>query len=278
MKSLIAQTSKGPIEYTLVGSGPVVLHIHGTSSDCFSTGGLDSLVEHGFSLLTPSRPGYGRTPLAVGRTAAEAAEDIVALLDSLQIQACSVVAISGGGPTGLALAAQFPQRVQRLVLLDAITWPEERAHEPGYATQVAFYGPLHPFNWAMLGLIGRLSPRSMARQCLAIFSTHDPDDALSRLSAADIRQFGQFFQGHSSRRGALNDLGHTVGEDVLRAVSQPTLVMHSREDRDVPFGHAERALAHIPQAELCEGGFTGHFYWIGPDFPRQNERMIEFLK
>ncbi len=73
MKSQIAQTPAGPIEYTLTGSGPVVLNIHGTSSDCFSTGGLSPLVERGFSLLTPSRPGYGRTPLAAGRSAAESA-------------------------------------------------------------------------------------------------------------------------------------------------------------------------------------------------------------
>ena len=80
------------------------------------------------------------------------------------------------------------------------------------------------------------------------------------------------------RLDALNDLTHTVGEDVLRVIHQPTLVIHSREDRAVPFCHAEWALQHIPQAELCEAGYTGHFFWIGPDFPRLSERMVEFLK
>ena len=111
MKSQIAQTSKGPIEYTLQGSGPVVLVCHGTSSNCFSTEQAVPLVEAGFSVLTPSRPGYGRTPLEVGRSAAQAAQALVALLDSLQIPTCSVLAISGGGPTGVALAAGFPERV-----------------------------------------------------------------------------------------------------------------------------------------------------------------------
>ena len=62
MKSHIAQTVKGPIEYTLQGSGPVVLICHGTSSNCFSTDMTAPLVEAGFSVLAPSRPGYGRTP------------------------------------------------------------------------------------------------------------------------------------------------------------------------------------------------------------------------
>jgi hypothetical protein len=33
MESQIAQTSKGPIEYTLLRNGPTVLACHGTSSD-----------------------------------------------------------------------------------------------------------------------------------------------------------------------------------------------------------------------------------------------------
>jgi pimeloyl-ACP methyl ester carboxylesterase len=278
MKNLIAQTSRGPIEYTMTGSGPVVLNIHGTSSDCFSTPGLAPLAENGFSLLTPSRPGYGRTPRAVGKSAAEAADALIALLDTLKIETCSVVAVSGGGPTGLALAARFPRRVQRLVLVEAIAQPESRPQEPGYQDQVTFYGPLHRVLWGMLGLMSRLSPRRMARQCLAIFSTHNPDDALHRLTQADILQLARFFRGRSSRQGAVNDLAHTVGEDTLRSIRQPTLVIHSREDRAVPFSHAEWALKHIPQAELCEAGFTGHFFWVGPDFPHLYLRINEFLK
>src|SRR5512136_2126530 len=94
MKSQLAQTSKGPIEYTLLGSGPVVLVCHGTSCSCFSTELAEPLLQAGFSVLTPSRPGYGRTPLAAGCSAAQAAEALAALLDSLNIPSCSVVAIS----------------------------------------------------------------------------------------------------------------------------------------------------------------------------------------
>ncbi len=278
MKSLIAQTSRGPIEYTLTGRGPVVLNIHGTSSDCFSSSGLAPLIQSGFSLLTPSRPGYGRTPLSVGRTAAEAAGALIGLLDTLKIETCFVVAVSGGGPTGVALAARFPQYVRRLVLIDAITQTKSRSREPGYKGQVAFYGPMHPVNWGMLGLMSRISPYAIARQTLATFSTHDPDDALRRLSKSDIQQLGSFFQGRSSRQGALNDLDHVVGESELRSVKLPMLVIHSREDRAVPFSHAEWALKNVPQAELCEGGFMGHFYWIGPDFKRLSERLKAFLE
>jgi pimeloyl-ACP methyl ester carboxylesterase len=279
VKSQIAQTSRGPVEYTLLGQvGPMVLVCHGTSSDCFSTDVTQPFVEAGFRVLTPSRPGYGRTPLDVGRSAADAAQALIALLDSLKTPTCDVVAISGGGPTGLALAAKFPQRVTRLVLAEAISQPEARPNELSYKDQVAFYGPLHGLTWSLLRLMSRLSPRSTARQVLAIFSTHDPDDALRRLSREDINELCRFFAGRSSRQGALNDLSHTAGASVLEEVKQPTLVVHSREDKSVPFTHAEFSLAHIPHAELCEAGFTGHFFWIGPDFTRISEREVAFLR
>jgi len=278
MNSQIAHTPLGPIEYTLLGSGPVVLVCHGTSSNCFATAGSEPFVAAGLSVLTPSRPGYGRTPLEAGRTAAQAAGALVALLDSLEMQTCSVVAISGGGPTGIALAAGFPERVQRLVLAEAVSRPEERPNEPAYKSQSAFYGPMHSLMWGMLGLMSRLSPRAMARQTLVIFSTHDPDDGLSRLSKEDVAGICRFYQGRSSRQGALNDGTHTVGADLLEKVRQPTLVVHSREDNSVPFTHAEWSLAHIPQAELCEAGLTGHFYWVGPEFPRISQRMTAFLQ
>jgi pimeloyl-ACP methyl ester carboxylesterase len=61
MESLIARTTRGSIEYTLSGKGPVILVCHGTSSNCFSTAGSAPLLDAGFSVLTPSRPGYRRT-------------------------------------------------------------------------------------------------------------------------------------------------------------------------------------------------------------------------
>jgi len=278
MKSQIAKTSHGLIEYVLQGTGPLVLVCHGTSSNCYSIEVVKPLVEAGFSVLTPSRPGYSRTPLRVGCSAAQAAQALIALLDHLNESECSVVAISGGGPTGIALAAGYPDRINRLILLEAVSKPEDRPHEPNFKNQSTFYGPMHGMLWAMLGLTSRMSPRSIARQTLAIFSTHNPDNGLIQLTREDIETIAHFYQGHSSRKGALNDGTHAVGEELLKSVSQPTLVVHSREDNSVPFSHAEWSLRNIPHAELCKSGLTGHFFWVGPDFPRISQRMVEFLQ
>lgn len=276
--SQIANTPNGPIEYRLLGSGPVVLACHGTSSDCFSTEGTAPLLASGFSILTPSRPGYGRTPVQTGQTAAQAADAMAALLDCLGIPSCGVLAISGGGPTGVALAANHPKRVQRLALMAALTRTEGRANEPAYQSQKAFYGPMHEVTWGMLRLMSDLSPRNMARQTMAIFSTNDPADSLNRLQPDDIESIRRFYHGRSSRKGALNDLTHSLDAGMLRQVRAPVLVIHSRMDASVPFTHAEWSLQHIADAQLCEGGFTGHFLWIGPDSPAISRRLVGFFR
>jgi pimeloyl-ACP methyl ester carboxylesterase len=276
--SQMARTAKGPVEYTIQGGGPVVLVCHGTSSNCFSTESQGPLVDAGFRVLTPSRPGYGQTPSSTGADNLRAAEAMIALLDTLQISTCSVVAISGGGPTGITLAANHPERVERLVLLAAISHTEGRAAEPAFESQKAFYGPLHPAIWGMLRLSSNLSPRSMAKQTLTLFSTHDAEDGLRRLTREDVESIRRFYQGASSRQGALNDLTHSVDLELIHRVHQRTLVIHSREDRSVPFHHAEWSVQNIRNSELCEAGFTGHFFWIGPEFPTISQRLVDFLR
>jgi pimeloyl-ACP methyl ester carboxylesterase len=118
----------------------------------------------------------------------------------------------------------------------------------------------------------------MARQTMAIFSTHDPDDAIGRLSPEGFEAIRRFYQGHSSRKGALNDAAHTVGREKLQAIKGPVLIVHSREDKSVPFAHAEWAMQNIPQARLCETGFTGHFIWVDPEYTMTNKQMADFLQ
>lgn len=87
----------------------------------------EQLATSGFTLLTVSRPGYDSTPVTVGRSAQEAADALVALLDELEIETVSVIGISAGGPTALALAKRHPARVRSVLLEAAITLPWDEA-------------------------------------------------------------------------------------------------------------------------------------------------------
>ncbi|HEX2736982.1 MAG TPA: alpha/beta fold hydrolase, partial [Acidimicrobiia bacterium] len=73
----------------------------------------------GVRLITFDRPGYGRSDRLVDRRVADAAPDVVALLDHLDIERASVVGWSGGGPFAVATAVHAAERVERLVLVSA---------------------------------------------------------------------------------------------------------------------------------------------------------------
>jgi hypothetical protein len=61
----MAETAKGPVEFAMVGSGPVILQLHGGASGYDQTLALSwDLHEAGFTVLTPSRPGQSTQTLA----------------------------------------------------------------------------------------------------------------------------------------------------------------------------------------------------------------------
>ena len=112
----IAETAQGPVEFAIVGTGPVILQLHGGASGYDQTLALSSdLREAGFTVLTPSRPGYLRTPLTAGATPEQAVDALASLLDILSIKTVGVMGTSGGGPTALQLALRHPERLWGLV-------------------------------------------------------------------------------------------------------------------------------------------------------------------
>lgn len=94
-------------------------------------------IARGVTLLSVDRPGYGRSdPVRAGRwaTVASAADDVAAVLESLQVEQVGVVGWSAGGRVALALAARHPELVDRLVVMatpapdEEVAWidPEQR--------------------------------------------------------------------------------------------------------------------------------------------------------
>ncbi|MGH7044571.1 MAG: alpha/beta fold hydrolase [Acetobacteraceae bacterium] len=72
-----------------------------------------------FRVIRPDLPGFGKSPVPASYswTTAEMAADLVRLLDRLDIGRFHLVGAKYGGSTALQLAADFPDRVQSLVVL-----------------------------------------------------------------------------------------------------------------------------------------------------------------
>jgi pimeloyl-ACP methyl ester carboxylesterase len=71
----------------------------------------------GLRLVSPDRPGLGRSGPAPGRTTADWPDDVAALLDALEIEQCALFGWSMGGQYALACAARLAPRVTRTTVI-----------------------------------------------------------------------------------------------------------------------------------------------------------------
>ena len=109
-----------PLYFEIHGAGEPVLLLHGFSG---SSQDWKSTIEQwraGFRLIVPDLRGHGRSGmLAQPFRHQDAAADILALLDHLQIGACKGLGVSAGANILLHLATSRPQRIQAMVLVSA---------------------------------------------------------------------------------------------------------------------------------------------------------------
>lgn len=110
------------LHYLDVGHGdPPLLLLHGLSANAQSFGGLVAAgLADAFRLIVPDLRGRGQSEApASGYSMEDHARDAVALLDSLGLARVIVVGHSFGGFLGIYLAATRPERVEKLVVIDA---------------------------------------------------------------------------------------------------------------------------------------------------------------
>ncbi|WP_230380299.1 alpha/beta fold hydrolase [Pseudomonas fulva] len=108
------------LSYIDQGQGfPVLLgHSYLWSADMWNEQ-IDALSRH-FRVIVPELWGHGESdaPPVTTKTLADLARQHIQLLDKLGIERCHLVGLSVGGMWGALLAAEHPERVDRLVLMD----------------------------------------------------------------------------------------------------------------------------------------------------------------
>lgn len=270
------KTKYGLIEFSKIGNGSPILYLHGSLSNCNDDMGYCPLIKAGFSIITPSRPGYGETPLNSGVSAEKAANLINDLIDYLKLNVFDVIAVSGGGLTGLYLASKYPEKVKKLILASAVTKPLKMEKER-YKSAKTFYGPGHKIIWTFLNLTGLISKKALVKKTYELFSTCNVKEIMYEIKKEDINAIIKFYKKKTQNIGALNDLEQIITDDILIKISAPTLIVHSKQDRAVPFNHAQNAIELIKNSELYIAETWGHFIWIGKGSEGVFNKVINFL-
>ncbi len=89
---------------------PMVFH-HGTPGGIAVYGPMaDAAAERGLRVVLYARPGYGNSTPLPGRSVADAAGDVAAILDEVGARQFVTAGWSGGGPHALACACLLPDR------------------------------------------------------------------------------------------------------------------------------------------------------------------------
>ncbi|MFW9861708.1 MAG: alpha/beta fold hydrolase [Candidatus Thorarchaeota archaeon] len=290
--SKVAMTSLGEIEYTMKGSGPVLLMLHG------SPGGYDQCaldmemwVDHGFSLLGISRPGYLRTPLSTGETFEEQADAIEALLDTLGISKVAILAPSAGGPIGLHFALRHPDRLSSLILMAAVSnaYSVSQDQLDSLLGRIFLSDSGADFGAWLYDILTRrwtsMSLKEALKETMIVDSEEMNNYVKQVMDAPEqvdwYKRFIRTTCPMSPRMIGLNNdikLLQQVSFTSLEDVKCPTLVIHGTVDGDVSFSNAEFAASSIPNAKLYKLENIGHVVWLGEHVPEMNSEIIRFLK
>jgi pimeloyl-ACP methyl ester carboxylesterase len=270
---IIARTAHGPIEYRLTGSGPVVVVLRGGHSSRSTHLGHERLADHGFAVLEPSRPGYDGTPTSVGRTAQDAADAMAGLLDELQIERASLVAISAAGHTGIELARRHPGRIERVSFESAVALPwGDRIRRGGRV----LFGPPQALVWAATRAGLRLAPSLTLRIQLGQVSSLDPARLVRELDPGTRDQLLAVYRSLWSGSGFSCDLGHVSPSPA--PITQPTLIIRGLHDPSVPAAHAARLAALCTDHEMLEVDAESHFIWFGRASRQVWDGRLAFLR
>lgn len=276
MNCKVINTKLGKVEYSSIGKGTPILFVHGGHSNCNETLCHKGFDLEKFQLITPSRPGYGRTPLDINKTPRQAADIIVELIDYLSLDNVIVYGISAGGLTAIELASNYPNKVSKLILASAISkkWLEENGKIYKTAKKI-FNSNVERFTWGIVRLLSNISPRMIAKSFYPQFSKNP----LNKLIQDDVKELVSALKYFRSKKGFLNDIDQNIDHDVISKIKCQTLIIHSKNDNSVPFEHALHSKKMIENSELVElNNEWGHLFWIGNDSNNSIRKTIIFIE
>jgi pimeloyl-ACP methyl ester carboxylesterase len=276
MKIETIKTDKGEIEYSIVGEGTPVLFIHGGHSNCRETLFHKGFDKRKYKLITPSRPGYGNTPLDNNTTPKKTAELFVSLLDYLEIEKVVIYAISAGGLTSIEFAGKYPERVEKLILASAVTkkWLDKNGQV--YKSAKKLFNPkTERIVWGMIRFFSILFPKVIADNFYSQFSKNRPHKS----DYVDIKELMATITHFNSKSGFICDIEHDVDNRIISEIQCSTLIIHSKNDNSVPYEHAEYAKKMIKNSKLSGlDNEWGHLFWIGNDSNESISKIIEFIE
>lgn len=250
------------------GAGPVVLCVHGGAPGAYGWGNFGQNVEalsRNFRVLVVDLPGYGQSeePRFEGGLYATYARTLKAMLDALGIDRAHVIGLATGGAVAMVMAVEYPEVVDRLVLVSSAGGLPLFTPTPSEGQKVirSYYSGDGPSLTRMRSYLEMM--------------VYDPDlitdDIVQERFAASVASDPSIAEGGSQRPP-----GEPVWRDLER-IRAATLVVWGRDNRVQGYDNALFMLNRIPDVQVHIYGKTG--LWV--PFERREEftRLVcDFLE
>jgi pimeloyl-ACP methyl ester carboxylesterase len=246
------------VVYRVAGEGRLLLLVHGMAGSAMTWRHVMPALAERFRVLAPDLLGQGESDKPRAEYSLGAHANMLRdLLDALGHDRATVVGQSLGGGVAMQFAHQFPERCERLVLVDSgglgreVTFYLRMLTVPGFETVFPLFCTprLRDAGNRLAGWLGRRGmPSTPAGQEVwrSYASLADPASRRAFFrSLHDVIDFGG---------QALSGLGR-----LYRAAQLPTLVVWGAKDPFIPVSHARAAHEAIPgsRLEIFEG--VGHY-------------------
>jgi pimeloyl-ACP methyl ester carboxylesterase len=255
-------------------SGYPVLFLHGLGDSRLTRHPDEQLTASlGVRLITIDQPGVGHTEYVRLRSQLEAADRAVAVADALGLDRFAVLGWSAGGPRALAVAAQYPQRVDRVGVaagFGPLDRPETRALASPQIRQGA--GALSALPWlarlfaAPVPRAYRKNPRRAFDQQFGAHASPSDHDLLDDAEIGPMVLAGAQESVRPGSRGMALEMVLLMGrpwgfrpEDV----TVPVHLWYGADDRIVPPAMGQQLAGWLPRAELTVFKAEGHLALFG---------------
>lgn len=254
-----------------------MLVLNGGHTNCNSPLGHEQFfLREGYQLVIPSRPGYGKTPSSMGKSAEAFADVLVGFLDALQVEKVILIGISASGPTALQLAGRHPERVSKLILQNAVTGGIFPTLGIRLGSYVVFNPWVERWTWAAFRSFAKAAPLTALKIMMGSLSSLNPAQVVATMSQEQRQAAIAFLLASRSGSGFMHDLHHSCGD--LQRITAPTLVIVSKYDGSMDSSHASYAADHIPNAELFVSPAESHLLWFSSYNAAIEEKMRVFLQ
>jgi non-heme chloroperoxidase len=261
------------IYYKDWGRGPIVAFSHGwpLNADAWD-GQMLFLVQNGFRTIAHDRRGHGRSGQpASGNDMNGYADDLAALLDSLDVHDATLVGHStGGGEITRYIGRHGTARIAKAVLIAAVPpfLLKTRSHPEGI--------PIEVFDGIRAGLF---KDRSQFYKDFAIpfYGANRPG---AKISQGILDQFWSM----SMTAGLLNSyecvkaFSETDFTEDLKKFDVPTLLLHGEDDQIVPLKESSLKMARLIK-DVKEVYYPGAPHGITTTHQDQiNSELLQFLR